>query len=51
VNSRWITTGVVLYHDGRFATLKEVVDHYDSFLKLGLTDQEKSDLAQYLLSL
>jgi hypothetical protein len=39
------------YHDGRFATLTEVVDHYDSFLKLGLTDREKSDLIQYLLSL
>ncbi len=39
------------YHDGRFATLKEVVDHYDSFFKLGLIDQEKSDLIQYLLSL
>lgn len=39
------------YHDGRFATLKEVVDHYDSFFKLGLTDQEKTSLIQYLLSL
>ena len=25
------------YHDGRFATLADVVDHYDSFMKLGLT--------------
>ena len=39
------------YHDGRFATLNEVVDHYDSFFKLGLTDLEKNDLVQYLLSL
>jgi hypothetical protein len=39
------------YHDGRFATLAAVVDHYDSLLKLGLTDKEKGDLAQYLLSL
>jgi hypothetical protein len=39
------------YHDGRFATLNEVVDHYNSFSRLGLTDQEKSDLVQYLLSL
>jgi hypothetical protein len=39
------------YHDGRFATLKDVVDHYDSFFNLGLTDHEKSDLIQYLLSL
>ncbi len=39
------------YHDGRFATLNEVVDHYDSFFRLGLTDHEKRDLIQYLLSL
>ena len=39
------------YHDGRFATLKDVIDHYDTFLKLGLTDQEKQDLIQYLMSL
>jgi hypothetical protein len=39
------------YHDGRFATLQDVVNHYDSFFKLGLTDQEKGDLIQYLLSL
>ena len=40
-----------LYHDGRFATLRDVVDHYDGFFRLGLTDQEKRDLVQYLLSL
>jgi hypothetical protein len=39
------------YHDGRFPTLQDVVDHYDGFFKLGLNDQEKSDLIQYLLSL
>jgi len=39
------------YHDGRFATLDEVVDHYDSFFTLGLTNQEKKDLNEYLLSL
>ena len=39
------------YHDGRFATLRDVVDHYDGFFRLGLTDQEKRDLVQYLLSL
>lgn len=39
------------YHDGRFATLKDVVDHYNSFQRLGLTDPEISDLVQYLLSL
>jgi hypothetical protein len=39
------------YHDGRFATLLDVVNHYDSCLDLGLTTAEKSDLVQYLLSL
>jgi hypothetical protein len=39
------------YHDGRFANLREVVDHYDTCKSLSLTDQEKSDLIQYLLSL
>jgi hypothetical protein len=39
------------YHDGRFATLPQVVDHYDSCFSLGLSAQEKQDLIQYLLSL
>jgi hypothetical protein len=40
-----------LYHDGRFGTLREVVDHYDGCLKLGLSDAEKADLVEYLKSL
>jgi mono/diheme cytochrome c family protein len=39
------------YHDGRFATLRDVVDHYNTVKGLGLTEQEKNDLVQYLLSL
>ena len=39
------------YHDGRFATLADVVNHYNTFLGLGLSPQERSDLVQYLLSL
>jgi hypothetical protein len=39
------------FHDGRFATLQDVVNHYDSCFSLSLTEQEKSDLIQYLLSL
>jgi len=39
------------YHDGRFATLSDVVDHYNSFLKLGLSDKQKSDLIEYLKSI
>lgn len=39
------------YHDGRFATLRDVVNHYDGFFKLSLTEQEKTDLVEYLKSL
>jgi len=39
------------YHDGRFATLEDVIDHYDRFLKLGLSDTQKKDLIQYLKSI
>lgn len=39
------------YHDGRYATLRDVVEHYDSFMKLGLTEKEKTDLIEYLKSL
>jgi hypothetical protein len=39
------------YHDGRFATLRDVVGHYDDMLRLGLSDGEKSDLVEYLKSL
>ncbi len=39
------------YHDGRFATLRDVVDHYDGHLDLKLTDQEKGDLIEYLKSI
>jgi len=39
------------YHDGRFATLQDVLEHYNRLLKLGLTDQEKSELIEYLKSL
>lgn len=39
------------YHDGRYATLQDVVNHYNDFFKLGLTDQEIKDLIEYLKSL
>lgn len=39
------------YHDGRFATLNDVVNHYDTTLALGLTQAEKNDLVEYLKSL
>jgi hypothetical protein len=39
------------YHDGRFATLRAVVNHYDVHFSLGLTEAEKGDLVEYLKSL
>ncbi len=39
------------YHDGRFATLDDVVDHYDAHFSLALNEQMKSDLVAFLNSL
>jgi len=47
----WSRQSRGFYHDGRFATLGDVINHYDTFLKLGLTDQEKKQLVEYLKSL
>ena len=47
----WADTKGGFYHDGRFATLQAVILHYDTFLALGLTLDERTDLEQFLLSL
>lgn len=39
------------YHDGRFATLEQVVDHYDDFFRLGLSAAEIRDLVAFLKTL
>lgn len=39
------------YHDGRFATLEEVIEHYDSVFSLGLSPGQTNDLVEYLKSL
>jgi cytochrome c5 len=39
------------YHDGRFATLRDVVEHYNSVFGTNLTEQQKIDLIEYLKSL
>jgi len=36
------------FHDGRFASLMDVVNHFDSFQKLGLSEGDKADLVEYL---
>jgi hypothetical protein len=47
----WTHAAGGYYHDGRFATLAAVIEHYDAHFSLGLGPHEKSDLAQYLRSL
>ena len=39
------------YHDGRFATLRDVVDHYDGHFGLHLSEAQKGDLVEFLKSL
>jgi mono/diheme cytochrome c family protein len=39
------------YHDGRFATLAAVVDHYDRHFNLKLNADQKRDLIEFLKSL
>lgn len=39
------------YHDGRFPTLRAVVDHYDRVFNTGLTEDQKNDLVAYLRTL
>ena len=36
------------FHDGRFATLLDVVNHYDTQFNLNLSDANKRDLVEYL---
>jgi cytochrome c peroxidase len=47
----WTHTTGGFYHDGRFATLLDVVNHYNTLFSLGLTDAEKPDIVEYLKSL
>jgi len=47
----WAHSKGGFYHDGRFATLLDVVNHYNDCKKLNLSETEKSDLIEYLKSL
>jgi len=47
----WTHTKGGFYHDGRFATLSDVVGHYNAVFALGLTGSEVVDLVEYLKSL
>ena len=39
------------YHDGRFPTLLDVVNHYNRHFSLRLTEEEKRDLVAFVASL
>jgi len=39
------------YHDGRFPTLMDVVNHYNDYNKLNLSQEEKANLVEFLKSL
>jgi hypothetical protein len=39
------------YHDGRFSTLSDVVNHYNNHFGLNLTTKEKMELTEFLKSL
>ncbi|TLZ05961.1 MAG: c-type cytochrome [Gammaproteobacteria bacterium] len=47
----WTHTKGGFFHDGRFSTLGEVVQHYNGLFGLGLSDQQVHDLVEYLKSL
>jgi mono/diheme cytochrome c family protein len=47
----WTHTKGGFYHDGRFATLDDVVQHYNAFFKLNLSRRDRRDLAEFLKSL
>lgn len=47
----WTHTEGGFYHDGRFATLQDVIEHYNNHFNLELTPEEINDLVEYLKSL
>jgi hypothetical protein len=47
----WSRQSRGFYHDGRFQTLDDVINHYDQHMHLGLTEKEMKDLVEFLKSL
>lgn len=47
----WSRQSRGFYHDGRFQTLDDVMQHYDQHFKLGLSPEEKKDLVEFVKSL
>lgn len=51
MNGLWTHMKRGFFHDGRFPTLLDVVNHYDNCFSLGLSSSEKADLVEYMKSL
>ena len=47
----WSRQSRGFYHDGRFQTLDDVMQHYDQQFNLGLSPQEKKELVEFVKSL
>lgn len=47
----WAHSKGGFYHDGRFATYMDVVNHYNTCKSLNLSEEEKKDLVEFLKSL
>lgn len=47
----WTHSQGGFYHDGRFASLLDVINHYDEFFSLNLNEHEKQDLKEFVNSL
>jgi hypothetical protein len=51
LKSLWAHAKGGFYHDGRYATLLAVVQHYSQVFNLRMTDGEIGDLVEYLKSI
>jgi cytochrome c peroxidase len=51
LNGLWTHQKGGFFHDGRFATLLDVMNHYNDCFDLKLTEREKLDVVEYLKSL
>ncbi|MBL1213289.1 MAG: T9SS type A sorting domain-containing protein [Ignavibacteriae bacterium] len=47
----WTRENGGFYHDGRFETYGDVINHYNNHFNLGLTENEKFNLTEFLKSL
>jgi hypothetical protein len=47
----WTHTKGGFFHDGRFPTLTAVIRHYEKVFNLNLSDDEVSDLSEFLMSI